>query len=112
MSGAAPLLRATGRPLWGPPRLLLLDEPSLGLAPRLVDDIFRVLGEIHRAGTTILLAEQNAWLTLGLSTSCYLLEIGRVVAAGPSQALARDERIVRIYLGDDTMAAETPSEAR
>ncbi len=102
LSGGEQQMLAIGRALMARPRLLLLDEPSLGLSPRLVEDIFVVLGEIHRAGTTILLAEQNAWLTLGLAATCYLLEVGRIAAGGPSAQLARDERILHIYLGEDS----------
>ncbi len=81
------------------PRLLLLDEPSLGLAPRVVQEIFRVLAEINREGTTILLVEQNARLALRLAQRAYVLELGRIQAHGPSADLAASDAIAQAYLG-------------
>jgi branched-chain amino acid transport system ATP-binding protein len=108
LSGGEQQMLAIGRALMARPRLLLLDEPSLGLSPRLVEEIFRVLAEVHRDGATILLAEQNVWLTLGLAATCYLLEVGRIAASGASGELARDERIVQIYLGTDATGTRVP----
>ena len=81
------------------PRLLLLDEPSLGLAPRLVLEIFRVIERINRDGVAVLLVEQNARGALALADRGYVLEIGRIAASGPSAALAADPRIRAAYLG-------------
>ena len=90
------------------PRLLLLDEPSLGLAPRIVQDIFRVLAEINREGTTILLVEQNARLVLRLAHRAYVLEIGSIQMQGPSRDLAASDAIAKAYLGT---SIDKPSES-
>ena len=90
---------ALARALIARPRLLLLDEPSLGLAPRIVQNIFRTLAEINREGTTILLVEQNARLALKLAHRAYVLEIGAIQMQGPSSELARSDAIARAYLG-------------
>ena len=90
---------ALGRALMGRPRLLLLDEPSLGLAPLIVREIFRVLADLRRRGLSILLVEQNVRAALQVSDYGYVLEMGEVAAEGPSQALARDPRILETYLG-------------
>jgi len=99
LSGGERQMLALGRALMGRPRLLLLDEPSLGLAPRLVRDIFRVLGDLRRGGLSILLVEQNVRAALQISDYGYVLEMGEVVAEGPAADLARDPRILTTYLG-------------
>jgi branched-chain amino acid transport system ATP-binding protein len=99
LSGGEQQMLAIGRALMALPRLLLLDEPSLGLAPRLVAEIFRVIREINATGVSILLVEQNARLALGIAARGYVLETGRVVAEGPSVALGQDPRIREAYLG-------------
>ena len=83
----------------GRPRLLLLDEPSLGLAPMLVREIFRVLVDLRARGLSILLVEQNVRAALQVSDYGYVLEMGEVVAEGPSAELARDPRVLETYLG-------------
>jgi branched-chain amino acid transport system ATP-binding protein len=83
----------------GRPRLLLLDEPSLGLAPLLVREIFRVLTDLRRAGLSILLVEQNVRAALQVSDYGYVLEMGEVAAEGPSATLTQDPRILETYLG-------------
>jgi branched-chain amino acid transport system ATP-binding protein len=90
---------AIARGLMARPRLLLLDEPSLGLAPRLVRDIFETVRRIRAEGVGILLVEQLAVLALGAADRGYVLDRGRIVAAGAARALAADPRIVRAYLG-------------
>ena len=90
---------ALGRALMGRPRLLLLDEPSLGLAPLIVREIFRVLVDLRQRGLSILLVEQNVRAALQVSDYGYVLEMGEVVAEGPSAELARDPRILETYLG-------------
>jgi branched-chain amino acid transport system ATP-binding protein len=99
LSGGEQQMLAIARALMARPRLLLLDEPSLGLAPRLVLEIFRVIERINRDGVTVLLVEQNARGALALAARGYVLEIGRIAASGPSAALAADPRIRAAYLG-------------
>ena len=99
LSGGEQQMLAIGRALMARPRLLLLDEPSLGLAPQLVDAIFRTIVEICREGTTILLVEQNAHKALTIAGRGYVLETGRVVLADASSKLVADERVRHAYLG-------------
>jgi branched-chain amino acid transport system ATP-binding protein len=90
---------AIGRALMGAPRLLLLDEPSLGLAPRIIEMIFGAVTAINAAGTTILMVEQNAAKALAIAHRAYVLQVGRVVAEGRGQDLLADGQIRRAYLG-------------
>jgi branched-chain amino acid transport system ATP-binding protein len=99
LSGGEQQMLAIARALMARPRLLLLDEPSLGLAPRLVREIFAVIERINREGVTVLLVEQNARRALALAARGYVLEIGRVAVSGPSAELAADPRIRAAYLG-------------
>lgn len=100
LSGGEQQMLAIGRALMSRPRLLLLDEPSLGLAPLVVHTIFEAIDEIRGKGTTILLVEQNAHAALGHSDRAYVLETGRIVMEGPSKDLAADPRIKEAYLGE------------
>ncbi|HEV2707221.1 MAG TPA: ABC transporter ATP-binding protein [Pyrinomonadaceae bacterium] len=100
LSGGEQQMLAMGRALMSRPRLLLLDEPSLGLAPLVVHTIFEAIEEIRSEGTTILLVEQNAHAALGHSDRAYVLETGRIVMEGPSKELAADPRIKEAYLGE------------
>ncbi len=100
LSGGEQQMLAIGRALMAQPRFLLLDEPSLGLAPFLVKQIFDTLKEINRAGTTILLVEQNAHLALELASRGYVLETGRIVLEGPTTDLAANEAVKKAYLGE------------
>ncbi len=99
LSGGEQQMVAIGRGLMGRPRLLMLDEPSLGLAPMLVTAIFSIIRDINRGGATILLVEQNVFRALKLSHRAYILENGRIVAEGPSQRLLRDPQVRTAYLG-------------
>jgi branched-chain amino acid transport system ATP-binding protein len=99
MSGGQQQMLAIGRALMARPRLLMLDEPSLGLAPLVVQEIFAIVAEINRAGTTVLLVEQNTRQALALAGRGYVLESGRVVLAGPGRALLDDQHVQRAYLG-------------
>ena len=99
LSGGEQQMLAIGRGLMARPRLLLLDEPSLGLAPKLIEEVFRVVGEIRQAGTTILLVEQNAAMALSLADRGYVIESGRVVGEGKGRELLKDETVIRAYLG-------------
>jgi branched-chain amino acid transport system ATP-binding protein len=100
LSGGEQQMLAIGRALMSQPRLLLLDEPSLGLAPLVVHTIFEAIDEIKSKGTTILLVEQNAHAALKHSDRAYVLETGRIVMEGPSAQLAADPRIKEAYLGE------------
>ena len=100
LSGGEQQMLAMARALMSRPRLLLLDEPSLGLAPLVVHTIFEAIEEIRGKGTTILLVEQNAHAALGHSDRAYVLETGRIVMEGPSKQLAADPRIKEAYLGE------------
>jgi branched-chain amino acid transport system ATP-binding protein len=99
LSGGEQQMLAMGRSLMTRPRLLLLDEPSMGLAPILVDEIFSVITEINRTGTTILLVEQNAYKALGIASRAYILETGELVKTGPAAELLGDEAVKAAYLG-------------
>ena len=90
---------AIGRALMGSPKLLVLDEPSLGLAPLLIKDIFNTLVKIKEEGTTILIVEQNALSTLKIADYAYVLELGKISMHGKSEELLKDERLIAAYLG-------------
>jgi branched-chain amino acid transport system ATP-binding protein len=99
LSGGQQQMVAVGRALMTSPRLLMLDEPSLGIAPRLVESIFDALGEINRAGVAVFLVEQNVQAALTLAHRAYILETGRIVGEGSGAALLRDPDVRRAYLG-------------
>jgi branched-chain amino acid transport system ATP-binding protein len=99
LSGGEQQMLAIGRALMGSPKLLILDEPSLGLAPLLIKDIFNTLVKIKEEGTTILIVEQNALSTLKIADYAYVLELGKVSMHGTADELIKDERLVAAYLG-------------
>jgi branched-chain amino acid transport system ATP-binding protein len=99
LSGGEQQMLAIGRSLMATPRLLMLDEPSLGLAPIIVDEIFNVIRNLHREGVTILLVEQNARQALEIADRCYVLETGRVVLSGSGDELKANPKIENYYLG-------------
>jgi branched-chain amino acid transport system ATP-binding protein len=101
LSGGEQQMVAIGRGLMANPRLLLLDEPSLGLAPLLVQQIFRIIVELRQEGRTILLVEQNALGALNISNRGYVLETGRLTVSGSAEALIQDENVRRAFLGQD-----------
>jgi branched-chain amino acid transport system ATP-binding protein len=105
LSGGEQQMLAIGRALMARPRLLLLDEPSLGLAPRLVRDIFAIIRRINEEGTTILLVEQNARMALGIARYGYVLETGRIVFSGKVDELLANENVREFYLGVSSEAA-------
>ncbi|MBS1721463.1 MAG: ABC transporter ATP-binding protein [Armatimonadetes bacterium] len=99
MSGGEQQMLAICRALMSRPRLLLLDEPSMGLAPNLVTEIFNIIGELNRDGTTILLVEQNAHRALEIANRAYVLETGHIVLEGPGKELLSDPKVKEAYLG-------------
>ena len=100
LSGGEQQMLAMGRGLMSDPRLLMLDEPSMGLAPILVDQIFEIIHNLNKAGTTILLVEQNAQMALSIATRAYVLETGRITLEGPASELMDNEEVRKAYLGD------------
>jgi branched-chain amino acid transport system ATP-binding protein len=100
LSGGEQQMLAIGRALMASPRLLLLDEPSMGLAPMIVETIFQIISDIRDGGTTVLLVEQNAAQALRLADRGYVMENGRIVIADSSASLLRDERVREVYLGE------------
>ena len=101
LSGGEQQMLAIGRALMSEPKVLLLDEPSMGLAPMLVNQIFSIIEEINRRGTTILLVEQNAHQALKIAHRAYVLEIGRIVKSAPAADLLDDPEVKAAYLGGD-----------
>ena len=99
LSGGERQMLAVGRALMAKPRLLMLDEPSLGLAPLIVREIFRIVAELRRRGVSILLVEQNARAALQVADYAYVLETGQIAMQGPAHALADDPRVIEAYLG-------------
>ena len=99
MSGGEQQMLAIGRALMGQPKLLLLDEPSMGIAPILVERIYETIAEINQQGTTILLVEQNATFALGVSRRGYVLETGTVVMSDESEKLRTNPEVQKAYLG-------------
>lgn len=99
LSGGEQQMLAMGRAIMARPKLLLLDEPSMGLAPLLVKTIFRIIEEINHAGTTILLVEQNAHMALSIASRAYVIETGSVMVSGPAKELQASEEIKKAYLG-------------
>ena len=99
LSGGEQQMLAMGRALMSKPKLLMLDEPSMGLAPILVEQIFDIIQELNRAGVTILLVEQNARMALSIAHRGYVLETGKIVATGTGEQLLEDEAVKKAYLG-------------
>ena len=109
LSGGERQMLAMGRALMAGPKLLMLDEPSLGLAPRIVRETFQIISDLHATGVSILLVEQNARAALDLASFGYVMEVGRLVMSGSARTLAADPRVTESYLGIKT-SAESASE--
>ena len=99
LSGGEQQMLAMGRALMSDPKLLMLDEPSMGLAPILVEQVFDIITELHKAGTTILLVEQNAEMALSIADRAYVMETGRITLSGTGKELAESEEVQKAYLG-------------
>jgi branched-chain amino acid transport system ATP-binding protein len=99
LSGGERQMLAMGRALMGSPRVLMLDEPSLGLAPRIVADILRIVTDLRASGVSVLLVEQNARAALAIADHAYVMELGKVTLSGPAKELADDPRVIESYLG-------------
>lgn len=99
LSGGEQQMLATGRALMTNPKIVLMDEPSMGLSPILVKEIFSIIQTLHESGITILLVEQNAKMALAVSDRAYVLETGTIAMEGPASALAADDRVRKAYLG-------------
>ena len=99
LSGGEQQMLAMGRALMADPKIMLLDEPSMGLSPLLVSEIFSIIEEINKKGTTVLLVEQNAKRALAIASHAYVLETGTITLQGTGQELSRDERVQKAYLG-------------
>jgi len=99
LSGGEQQMLAMGRALMSKPKLLMLDEPSMGLAPILVEQIFDIIKELHAAGTTILLVEQNAQMALSIADRAYVLGTGQITMSGPASEVLADDRVRAAYLG-------------
>jgi len=99
LSGGEQQMLAMGRSLMSKPALMMLDEPSMGLAPILVEQIFDIIKEMNKNGTTILLVEQNAQMALSIASRAYVLETGRVVSSGTGEKLLKDDAVRKAYLG-------------
>ena len=99
LSGGEQQMLAMGRALMSKPKLMMLDEPSMGLAPILVDQIFDIIVKLNKAGTTILLVEQNAQMALSIANRAYVLETGKIVNHGTGEELLHDDSVRQAYLG-------------
>ncbi|MGZ4674656.1 MAG: ABC transporter ATP-binding protein, partial [Ilumatobacteraceae bacterium] len=100
LSGGEQQMLAMGRALMAQPRLLLLDEPSMGLAPVLVEQVFETIKKVNDQGTTVLLVEQNALVALNIANHAYVLETGRISLEGPANELANNDEVRKAYLGE------------
>jgi branched-chain amino acid transport system ATP-binding protein len=101
LSGGEQQMLAMGRALMASPKLLLLDEPSMGLAPVLVDSVFETIRKVNEQGTTVLLVEQNALVALNIADHAYVLETGHITLQGPAKELAHNDEVRKAYLGED-----------
>ena len=99
LSGGEQQMLAVGRALMGQPSIILMDEPSMGLSPLLGEEVFSIIEEIHKAGITVMLNEQNARMALAIADRAYVLETGKITISGKARDLLQDERIRRAYLG-------------